>query len=223
MTIRTNGIYYLEPLGANHTWFWGMDYASGDLYEAEELYRDGHKVKRNRCIYVRYPDGQVIEPIIAEEGQYLGRPTICGEDKIYQLLVDFANKEINIMCFNPDEILKGTKVKKVEKLPLSITEDCYNLMLHTKPLIMTRQSDNHFQLLWAETDGRMEIDFAIDRCESFAFMQDEKLYFHSWWEKEEPEYEYHEEVIVRNYKGEVLEKNDGGLCEIYPGQYWILK
>lgn len=224
MIVNTNGIYYLEPVGANsRTWFWGMDYTSGDLYESEELHQAGQIVKGNRCIFVHYPDGQQIEPIHTDEGQYLGRPTFYREDKIYQLLVDFHKKEINVLCFNPDDILNGVKVETVEKLPLSIVEDCYNLMLHTQPLILTRQSKNHFQLLWMETKGKMNIDFPINECESFVYMKDEKLYFSAWWEKEEPEYEYHEEYIVRNYKGEVIEKGDGGIFEIYPGQYWNLK
>lgn len=223
MIINTNGIYYLEPVGVSHTWFWGMDYTSGDLYEAEELYRHGHPVKKNRCIFVHYPDGQVIEPILVHEGQYLGKPTIYRGDKIYQLLVDFANNEIIIMCFNPDDILHGGEVEEVEKMPLSITEDCYNLILYTQPLILTRQSNNHFQIIWAETKGQMNVDFPIGKCESFAYMHDDRLFFRSWWEKEETDYEYHEEVIVRNLKGEITEKKDGGLFEIYPGEYWLLR
>lgn len=38
--IETHGILDLQPLWGS-PWYWGTDYASGDLYEAEELYRDG--------------------------------------------------------------------------------------------------------------------------------------------------------------------------------------
>ena len=35
--IETQGITYIEPLdGSRGAWYWGTDYASGDLYEAEE-------------------------------------------------------------------------------------------------------------------------------------------------------------------------------------------
>ena len=36
--IETQGITYIEPLDCSRgEWYWGSDYASGDLYEAEEL------------------------------------------------------------------------------------------------------------------------------------------------------------------------------------------
>ena len=36
--IETQGITYLEPLKGSQHWYWGTDYISGDLYEAEELF-----------------------------------------------------------------------------------------------------------------------------------------------------------------------------------------
>ena len=38
--IHTGGITYIQPLTGTDEWYWGTDYTSGDLYEAEELYRD---------------------------------------------------------------------------------------------------------------------------------------------------------------------------------------
>ena len=40
--IITNGITDLELLAGSSEWYWGTDYASGDLYEAEEVFRSGH-------------------------------------------------------------------------------------------------------------------------------------------------------------------------------------
>ena len=37
------------------------------------------------------------------------------------------------------------------------------------------------------------------------------------------EYEYHEKVIVRNMKREILERLEGGIQEIRPGEYYILQ
>ena len=56
--INTGGIAYLSPLTGSRGWYWGTDYTSGDLFEAEELYRDGHRIRRNRLIFVHYPDGE---------------------------------------------------------------------------------------------------------------------------------------------------------------------
>ncbi|MCI8431549.1 MAG: hypothetical protein HFI16_15065, partial [Lachnospiraceae bacterium] len=46
--IEAQGITYIEPLDGSREWYWGADYASGDLYEAEELFRMGHPVNRNK-------------------------------------------------------------------------------------------------------------------------------------------------------------------------------
>ena len=46
--IITNGIADLEPLAGSSEWYWGADYTSGDLYEAEELFRSGHPIQKNR-------------------------------------------------------------------------------------------------------------------------------------------------------------------------------
>ena len=56
--IPAGGITYLAPLTGSQVWYWGTDYTSGDLYEAEELYRDGHRISRNRLIFVHAPDGR---------------------------------------------------------------------------------------------------------------------------------------------------------------------
>lgn len=37
--IETNGICYINSLEGSSNWYWGMDYTSGDLFEAEKLYQ----------------------------------------------------------------------------------------------------------------------------------------------------------------------------------------
>lgn len=45
-TIETDGITYIEPVpGGTSEWYYGIDYEHGGLYEAEELFKDGHVVK----------------------------------------------------------------------------------------------------------------------------------------------------------------------------------
>ena len=50
-TVKTGSISYLEVLHGSGGWYWGTDYTSGDLYEAEELYEDRHRISRNRLIF----------------------------------------------------------------------------------------------------------------------------------------------------------------------------
>ena len=94
--INTGGISCLHPLTGSRDWYWGTDCTSGDLYEAEELYRDGHRIKQNRLIFVHYPDGRTAEPVQAKAGQYFGLPACDGGDPVI-LLADFPAEEIRLL------------------------------------------------------------------------------------------------------------------------------
>ncbi len=209
--IETQGITYIEPLdGSRGAWYWGTDYASGDLYEAEELFRDGHPVNRNKLIFVHYPDGRAVQPIAAKQGQYFGRP-IFYQGKITILLVDFPAGQIRILQYDD----APGQVSMLVEIPLSTVEDCYNLMLKTEPLMLTREGkDDKFQIIWPES-----VAFQTDGRGAFLFRSQENLYFSSW--EENPE--YWEETLVRNMRtGEIIERIPGALMFMPDGQRWIL-
>lgn len=208
--IITNGITDLEPLAGSSEWYWGTDYASGDLYEAEELFRSGHPIRKNRLVLVRCPEGTVYEPVRTKPGQYLGRPAY-HDGQVVLLLVDFPQEKIHIQIFRETD---GT-TESLAVLPLSIVEDCYNLMLEASPLMLTRSAhDNQFQILWPERR-----DFAIEDHEIFEFLEGNRLYTSVWYE--DPD--YREEVLVRDFDtGEVLERIPGSLHSMPDGQNWLL-
>ena len=208
--IITNGITDLEPLTGSSEWYWGTDYASGDLYEAEELFRSGHPIRKNRLVLVRCPEGTVYEPVRTKPGQYLGRPAY-HDGQVVLLLVDFPQEKIHIQIFRETD---GT-TESLAVLPLSIVEDCYNLMLEASPLMLTRSAhDNQFQILWPERR-----DFAIEDHEIFEFLEGNRLYTSVWYE--DPD--YREEVLVRDFDtGEVLERIPGSLHSMPDGQNWLL-
>ena len=161
--IITNGITNLEPLPGSSEWYWGADYASNDLYEAEELFRSGHLIDKNRLVLVHCPEGTLYEPVRTKPGQYLGRP-VYHDGQIVLLLVDFPKEEIRILTFREAE--KTTK--PLAMLPLSILTDCYNLMLEASPLMLTRSAhDNQFQIIWPERR-----DFAIEDHEFLSFWKE---------------------------------------------------
>ena len=209
--IDTHGITYLEPLDGSCEWYWGNDYAHGDLYEAEELYRDHHPVSGNRLVFVHYPDGRVVEPIKVRDGQYFGRP-ISYDGKIQILAADFPK---SLLCiFQYDDA--ANRMDLTVSLPLSEVENCYNLLLRQSPLMLTRQAnDGKFQVVWPE-----KLEFDIDERESFSVRKGGRLYFCRW--REEPD--YREEIVVRNYPdGEILEVIPGAWQEMPDGQVWILQ
>lgn len=208
--IITNGITNLEPLAGSSKWYWGSDYASGDLYEAEELFRSGHPIRKNRLVLVRCPEGTVYEPVCTKPGQYLGRPAYHN-GQVVLLLVDFPKEEIRILSFDEAEEI----TKPLAVLPLSIVSDCYNLMLEASPLMLTRSAhDNQFQILWPERR-----DFAIEDHVFFEFLEGNRLYTSVWYE--DPD--YREELLVRDYDtGELLERIPGSLRQMPNGQKWLL-
>ena len=168
--IVTNGITDLEPLAGSSEWYWGADYASGDLYEAEELFRSGHPIQKNRLVLVhaarRAPS---MSRSAQNPGQYLGRP-VYHDGQVVLLLVDFPKGEIRILIFRETD---GT-TEPLAVLPLSVVEDCYNLMLEASPLMLTRSAhDNQFQIIWPERR-----DFAIEDHEFFEFLEGKQaVYF----------------------------------------------
>ena len=213
-TIETGGILSLEPLGGGSQWYWGSDYAQGDLYEAEELYRDGHPVNCSRLVFVHCPDGRVVEPVKGRAGQYFGRPAFF-DGKIQILLADFPGDRIGIFQYDDE----GNTVSLTAWLPRAEVEDCYDLLLHQSPLMLTRQAhDGMFQILWPE-----RVDLAIGERESFICRRGDALYFSQWHEGPEGQ-DYREEVLVRRYPtGEVLEVIPGAWQEMPDGQIWLLR
>lgn len=208
-TIDTHGILNIEPLDGSRDWYWATDYTNGDLYEAEELYKTGHSVKQNQLLFVHYPYGKMIQPVIATEGQYLGRP-ICCNGMINILLADFPAGEIRILQY--DRFLKKGGV--LTTVPLSAIQDCYNLLLKGSPLLLTRQgNDNSFQILWPEP-----VSFPIEDTEAFCCRIGDRLYFSAWYE--DPE--YREETIVRKLDGSIVSRTPGSLMIMPDGQLWQL-
>lgn len=211
MKIDTHGITYIEHLEGSCEWYWGTDYTHGDLYEAEELYRDRHPVNCNRLVFVHYPDGRVVEPIKGRAGQYFGRP-VSYEGKIQILLVDFLKSTIHIFQYDDAE----NQVAETASLPLVVVENCYNLLLRLSPLMLTRQAnDGKFQIIWPET---VELD--VEEQYTFVGRKDDLLLFCRWYEDSD----YREEIAVRKYPtGEIVEVIPGSWTTMPNGQVWILQ
>lgn len=208
-TIETNGITYIELLAENSSWYCGTDFSCGDLYEAEEIYKDKGSVRNNRLIFIHHPDGMLVEPFKLRENQYFGRPTQI-DGVIYILLVDFEKQLIQVFDCGND----FRKILTVVELPLSEARDCYNLLLKGNPLMITRQgSESGFEVIWPE-----KISYEIGETESFVARRDNEWLFSKWIE--DPD--YREEVIVRNSEGEILKRMKGSIFVSPTGEMWIL-
>ena len=208
--IDLHGITNMELVrGGTDEWYWSTDYIHGDLYEAEELFKMGHPVQSNRLYLIHYPDGAVYEPIPTVAGQYLGYP-VCDNGAVALLAVNFAEGVIRILRFRPEE------TQEVAKLPLSAVTDCYNLMLHTSPLTLTRQpNDNTVEIVWPE-----QVRLTIEDRETLNFRDGDKLYCTVWYE--DPD--YREETVVRSLRdGTVLDRLPGDIHIMPNGENWLVK
>ena len=209
-TIDLQGLTNMELVrGGTDEWYWSTDYIHGDLYEAEELFRMGHPVRSNRLYLIHYPDGTVYEPVPALAGQYLGYP-VYDNGAVALLAVNFPKSIIRILRFQPGE------TTEIARIPLSAVPNCYNLMLHTDPLTLTRTpGDGTFELVWPE-----QIRFPIEERESLNFRDGDKLYFTMWYE--DPD--YREETVVRSVQdGTVLDRYLGDIRIMPNGEKWRIK
>ena len=210
--IDIHGMTNMELVrGGTDEWYWATDYIHGDLYEAEELFRQGHSVRSNRLYLIHYPDGTVYEPVKPTDGQYLGSPVYDGSSVVL-LAVSFTEGVIRILRF----LHQQEKAQEVTQLPLSAVKDCYNLLLHTSPLSLTRQpNDGTFEIIWPE-----QVRFAIDERETLNFRDGEKLYFNIWYE--DPD--YREETLVRSLPdGTILERLSGDIRIMPNREQWLIK
>lgn len=197
--------------GGTNEWYWATDYIHGDLYEAEELFLQGHPVRSNRLYLIHYPDGMVYEPVHPVDGQYLGNPVYDG-NSVVLLVVNFTESVIHILRF----LHQQEMTKEIARLPLSTVKNCYNLLLHTSPLSLTRQpNDGTFEIAWPE-----QVSFAINDREALSFRDGDNLYFNIWYE--DPD--YREETLVRSLQdGMILEKLPGDIRIMPNGERWLIK
>lgn len=212
-TIDIHGLTNLDKVrGETKEWYWAMDYTDGDLYEAEELFRQGHTIRSNRLYLIHYPDGKVYEPILPVDGQYFGSPVAYGDGNVALLVVNFIEGMIHILRF----LYEQEEVQEITRLPLSRVKDCYNLMLHTSPLSLIRQSnEGMFELIWPE-----QISFEIDERETLNFREGDKFYFNIWYE--DPD--YREETLIRLLPdGKILNRLPGDIFIMPNGERWLVK
>ena len=210
VTIDLHGLTNMELVrGGTDEWYWSTDYIHGDLYEAEEQFRMGHPVQSNRLYLIHYPDGTAYEPVTAVAGQYLGYP-VYDNGAVALLAVNFPEGIIRILRFQPGEL------SEVAQIPLSAVPNCYNLLLHTDHLTLSRSpGDGSFEIIWPE-----QVRFHIEERETLNFRDGDKLYFTIWYE--DPD--YREETVVRSVQdGAILDRYPGDIRIMPNGEKWLVK
>lgn len=216
-TIETGGISFIDPVpGAANEWYYGIGREHGDLFEAEEIFKNGYPIKGRKLCLIHYPDGAVYFPVPKTAGCYCEKP-VFFENGIFILNVDFPKGSIQIVRFDCEDHTASIHAE----LPLSTVEDCYNLSLQVTPLTLTRQCviDNDFEIVWPERAA-----FKMDDHDSFFLRDGDKLFFNRWHEEgEDDDYKYWEETIVRDLQGNEVETLPGDVMLMPNGEIWHLK
>ena len=214
--LDTKGITFItETLGGDGSWYFGLDYEYGDLYEAEEIFMAGGEVKGRRFCLVHYPDGEVFWPAPERAGAYPAEAVQEG-GRIFFPEADFAAGLIRILAFD----CVSHEVKTEAEILLDSIRDCYNLRLSVRPLTLTRQGgkDGLFEVIWPERTA-----FPLGEHESFFLRDGGKLYFNRWHEEGEgADYRYWDETVVRDLQGNTIEVLPGDMRLMPDGEIWHL-
>ena len=214
-TIETGGITYIEliPYGTDE-WYYGVSYEHGDLYEAEEMFKEGQDVEGRNLVLIHFPDGEVYRPVPKQAGIYPAEP-VYYEGGIFILSVNFLQSLIQIIRFD----CESKEIKTIEELPLSCVKDCYNLHLDIAPVTLTRQcvGSNEFEIIWPE-----RVRFEMGDHDSFFLRDGDRLYFNRWHEDEDGS-NYYDETVVTDLQGKTIEVLPGDIRIMPNGETWFLK
>ena len=214
--LDTRGITFIETVpGSDGSWYYGLSFEQGDLFEAEEIFKSGGEVRGRDLCLIRYPEGEVHWAAEKRPAAYPSE-AVFENGKIFFPEVDFADRKIRIMAFD----CESHETSVYAELPLSAVRDCYNLQLHVRPLTLTRQggADGLFEIVWPE-----QASFPLGEHESFFLRDGGKLYFNRWHEEGEgADYRYWEETAVRGIDGKLIGILPGDVRLMPDGEFWHL-
>ena len=216
--IKIEGVVdaYPERIEGTSEWYYCKIAANSfcDLYEAEEIVNAGHVYEGMTCVLIHYPDGQVYYPFVAKENVYVEAP-IFWDNKLYFLVVDFMEKILQIVEFDAESF----EQKNVFELSLDKVPNCYRLLMDVAPPMLYRfDEDNVMEVIWPKKKK-----FQLNDHQVLLFRDGDRVYFSEWFEGPEPDYDYHEEVVVRDWEtGEEIERFEGQLCRMPNGDIWRL-
>lgn len=181
-----------------------------DLYEAEEIVRNGQVYDGMTCALIHYPDRNVYYPFVNKENVYVDAP-VYWDGALYFLVVNFSARKIEIVAFDTTMY----EIQTVAELSLDAVEDCYNLMLRIAPVLLVRdENKGGLDVIYPEKKH-----FETSNHEVFLFKDEDKMYFSEW--QEDPE--YREMVVVRDWNtGKEIERFDGQLWRMPNGDVWVM-
>jgi hypothetical protein len=199
---------YLQPVEGSTHWYLGMHFPEEicELYEAEEMVKQGKAFVGNQPYWIHYPEGTVYAPFQKQQNVYYETP-VWDNDQFGILCVDFNTETILLYTYVP-----GEEPQILHTLPLSAVEDCYNLKLEMSPWILGRQTNDSYQAIWP-----IQKSYPLGDSESMICRDGDVLYLSRW--EEDPWYQEFT-ITVDLATGKVLEEREGSLYLMPDGSLW---
>jgi len=199
---------YLEKVEETNSWYYAQWTPCSEAYEVPDF---KNNYPGTRLYFIKYPSGEVFEPVKQEKNVFLERPVYGqNEDSFGMIRYDFNNEVIQALLVKPE----CESVKVLTEVPFSKGGDMVNVRLITSPFALVKH-DVHgdaVDFLWPE-----EMHLQLEENENLQFQEDGKLYTSKWIE--EPD--YREEIIIRSKEnGSILERSPGYFRRMPDGSLW---
>lgn len=161
-----------------------------------------------------FENGEVFEPFNVKKNVLYGEP-LYYDGRFYFLQADFNEMIINLYRYHPLE--ECTVIFSIETDKV----DLYNLKVMGKKVhVISQGYNNIFICYYPEKTA-----FVIDNRESVVFIDDDnKIYSNEWVEETDEktvEYKYFEYLIIRDFRGTILDRQLGSLMQKHDGSWYL--
>ena len=162
-------------------------------------------------------DGSVYQPFELKDDVIYGS-VLYSEEFYWFLQADRMAREIRLFRFLPATVPEAVRSFSMDEV------DTYNLAVMGDKVHVTSQDQNMFCCYYPE-----RFAFPIGNHETAVFIDDHKVYLENWieegWDEENDragkDYRFYDEVIIRDFEGNILSKETGTLYQDRNGSWWI--
>ena len=210
---KTEGVYIEKIPGQKRLAFSLSDTA--DFYDLEEWADHGGYPGMVISFY-DLKSGKVYTPFEKKRNVVFSKPKFL-EGNIYFLKGDYDKGSLVLYRFYPEE--GAEKITELSLMGLRL----YNLNIMGEKVHIASQEDD-FCCYYPES-----FSFEMGENESAVLILDGKVYCQEWveegWDEEnncaKENYKYYDNLIVRDFEGNILSKEKGSLFEDDDGNWWI--
>lgn len=187
-----------------------------DFYDMIELSKAGG-YQGAVIKFFDFESGDVYKPFEKKRNVVYSKPFYIN-GFFYFLQGDYSEKRINLYRYMPGKILEKETELNTEEVRL------FNLRIIGNPIHIISSIEDSFECYYPE-----RISFEINGREAVIFAEDGKIYFEEWVEEglydekgcPTDSYKYYHKVKVKDYSGNTLSEEVGGLYQAADGTWWL--